>query len=128
MFAVRSTDKFTGLADDSVLLFRNYPRALLYWSPATGGEPREVWMSAGSYSKSQLTRDVSGTSAYLALEGLVIRFDAKSTTLATHPMAYYTHDLLGFKYMDYLHDGGGVPLTMAAYGRIRCAMPPHART
>ncbi|HYQ51771.1 MAG TPA: WD40 repeat domain-containing protein [Pseudomonas sp.] len=111
VFAVRSTDKFTVLADDSVVLFRNYPRALLHWSPATGGEPREVWTSAGSYSKSQLTRDVSGTSAYLALEGLVIRFDAKSTTLATHPMAYDTHDRLGFKYIDYLHDGGGVPLT-----------------
>ncbi|MFJ4111884.1 hypothetical protein [Pseudomonas sp. NPDC089758] len=111
MFAVRSTDKFTVLADDSVLLFRNYPRALLHWSPATGGEPREVWTSAGSYSKSQLTRDIIGNTAYLALEGLVIRFDAKSTMLAAHTVAYDTHDRLGFKYMDYLHDGSGVPLT-----------------
>ncbi|SUD69231.1 Uncharacterised protein [Pseudomonas putida] len=111
VFAVRSTDKFTVLADDSVLLYRNYPRALLYWSPATGGEPREVWTSAGSYSKSQLARDVSGASAYLALEGLVIRFDAKSTTVATHPMAYDTPDRLGYDYIDYVHDGDGVPLT-----------------
>ncbi|MEN5300726.1 WD40 repeat domain-containing protein [Pseudomonas sp. TWI628] len=111
VLAARSTDKFTVLADDSVLLYRDYPRALLYWSPATGGEPHEVWTSAGSYSKSQLARDVSGASAYLALEGLVIRFDAKSTTVATHPVAYDTPDRLGYDYIDYVHDGDGVPLT-----------------
>lgn len=111
VLASRSTDKFTVLADGSVLLYRDYPRGLLYWSPATGGEPHEVWTSAGSYSKSQLARDVSGASAYLALEGLVIRFDAKSTTVATHPVAYDTPDRLGYDYIDYVHDGDGVPLT-----------------
>ena len=109
-FAVRSADAFTVLADDAILLYRNYPRALLYWSPATGGEPREVWARAGRYSQPQLTRDLDGTSAYLALEGLVVHFDAVTSTLATHPVVYDAAQGRGHDNMANLHDGAGIPL------------------
>ncbi|WP_336332461.1 WD40 repeat domain-containing protein [Pseudomonas putida] len=110
VLALHSPDHFSVLADDSVLLIRRYPPAVLHWSPGAGSEPRVVWAPSEGFVRWQLSRDASGQSVYIAVEGLVMRFDAKTATLAKHPVAYDKPDRLGYKYMDYFNDGTGVPL------------------
>lgn len=110
VLSLRSPDHFTVLADDSVLLIRRYPQAVLHWSPDAGGEPRVVWTPTEGFVRWQMSRDTNGQSAYMAVEGLVMRFDAKTATLAKHPVAYDKPDRMGFKYIHYFNDGTGVPL------------------
>ncbi len=107
----KAMNDFAVLADGSVLLVRRYPQALLHWSPHASGEPRELWTPSTFFTKWLLSREANGQAAYMTADGLVMRFDATTGSLAKHPMAFDTATEPDDGYMSYFHDGHGVPLT-----------------
>ncbi len=109
LLAFEGMDKFTVLADGTVLMLRSYPQALLQWSPAPGNQPRVVWTPADFFTKGLLSRDTRGQSAYLAVNRQLVHFDAATQKLATHPIEFKS-DREVDKYIDYFHLGNGVPL------------------
>ncbi len=103
-------NNFLPLADGSVLLLQHYPFTLLRWSPADGAAPQVLWKADDPHaSPGLLSGDAQGTRAYLASDGLIVRYQAGAAHVSVHPLSSDPPEAVRDSRLHYFSDGTGLP-------------------